>query len=338
MINGRRLGNSGIRVSQVGFGAWAIGGSTPGATSYGATDDQSSLRALRRALDCGITFYDTAYVYGYGHSEELIGQAFAGPDRDRVVIATKAGLFTYGEPVDFTPAALRRSLETSLRRLRTDRVDLFQLHNPSIELLRDQAEELIGLAEDLKADGLIRAFGISVRSPQEGVFAIERYRPAAIQTNFNMLDQRCIDSGLFEAAEAADTAVVARTPLSFGFLAGTLTVDSVFPPDDHRSRWPRDQIARWVTGADALLATRQDAAGQTPSQYALRYCLSFPAVAAVIPGILSEAEADANAAAGRLPPLSAAELAAIRNVYRGLDLLGTKPADPGRVDAAGRAR
>src|SRR5262245_48665000 len=131
----RPLGKTGLQVSEIGFGAWGIGGRTDGETSYGDTDDAVSLRALAEALDCGINFIDTSSVYGLGHSETLIGRALQGR-RHRALVATKAGFVRYGAQPDFSPAHLRASLEGSLRRLRTDYVDLLQLHNPPPELLR----------------------------------------------------------------------------------------------------------------------------------------------------------------------------------------------------------
>ena len=140
----RPLGSSSIQVSVVGFGAWGIGGRTPGATSYGATDDAVSRRALEEAFDRGITFYDTASVYGDGHSEELIGECFDGR-RHEIVIATKAGITSSFRGYDFSAPALRASLEGSLRRLRTDYVDLFQLHNagPDVVLHQPHIVELL---------------------------------------------------------------------------------------------------------------------------------------------------------------------------------------------------
>jgi aryl-alcohol dehydrogenase-like predicted oxidoreductase len=130
----RPLGRTGLSVSEIGFGCWGLGGVTPGATSYGEVDDAASLKALHRALDLGITFYDTSNLYGDGHSEELLGEAFTGR-RDKVVIATKAGRSTYDTEA-YTPAELRRSVEASLRRLRSDYVDVVQVHSPSsIEVL-----------------------------------------------------------------------------------------------------------------------------------------------------------------------------------------------------------
>jgi aryl-alcohol dehydrogenase-like predicted oxidoreductase len=325
----RRLGTTGIMVSEIGFGAWGIGGATPGATSYGRTDDAVSLRALEQAIDEGITFFDTSAVYGYGHSEELIGRAFAGR-RDRVVIATKAGLAAYGEPPDFSPGALATSLDGSLRRLRTDHVDLFQLHNPSPELLRD-LDQVVGAVSEFRRAGKIRAFGISVRQPADGSLAIRAASPDALQLNFNVLDQRLLDIGLEAEAARTRTSLVVRTPLCFGFLSGAVDETTVFAASDHRSRWTRGQIGAWSEGARAVRAVMNGPERQTPSQFALRYCLSFGAVASVIPGILTDAEARENGAASDLGPLAAGDLAALRAIYRAsTEFVGAVTADPGK--------
>ena len=138
-MNYRSLGRTGLIVSEIGFGAWGIGGRTAGHTSYGDTDDARSLAALERAVECGITFFDTSSAYGNGHSEELIGRALARP-RDRVVIATKAGYDSWNQPPDFSAGAIVASAERSLARLRSDYIDLFQLHNAPQDAL--QTEEL----------------------------------------------------------------------------------------------------------------------------------------------------------------------------------------------------
>jgi aryl-alcohol dehydrogenase-like predicted oxidoreductase len=167
----RSLGSSGIKVSVIGFGAWGIGGRTPGPTSYGDTDDSLSRRALNEAYDRGITFYDTASVYGDGHSEELIGECFESR-RDQVVIATKAGITSSFRCYDFSEAGLRASLEGSLRRLRTDYVDLFQLHNAGSDVV--SAHPHIGdLLSRLREEGKIRAYGFSTPGPQDALDLLE---------------------------------------------------------------------------------------------------------------------------------------------------------------------
>ena len=310
----RPLGKAGLTVSEIGFGAWGIGGMTAGETSYGATDDARSRAALERALVLGITFFDTAAAYGDGHSEELIGAAFAG-QRHRVVIATKAGLERFDRPPDFSPDGIRRSLEASLARLRTDYVDLFQLHNPPPDLFRGNPEVYATL-EDLMRQRMIRGFGVSVKAPHEAVAIIEHHDVASIQINLNMFDVRAVETGLLDVAAERKIGIIARTPLSFGFLSGAVTADTAFPPGDHRRGWPRAQLERWVEGAQALNVAADAPADQTRSQVALRFCLSFPAVSTVIPGILTPAEAEENGAASEFGPLSRAACSRILDLNR----------------------
>lgn len=309
------LGSSGIEVSVVGFGAWGIGGRTPGATSYGATKDDVSLRALAEALDNGITFYDTASVYGDGHSEELIGTCFARC-RDRVVIATKAGILPSFKGYDFSPAALRASLEGSLARLRTDYVDVLQLHNvePATVLNEPQIADLLN---SFVREGKVRAYGFSTPSPDDALALLAVPHNACIQVNLNLLDWRGIDNGLFDAARSRNVGIVARTPLAFGFLTGRFDRDATFPPEDHRSRWPQARIAAWVEAADAVFAAMGVAADESARvAVALRFCLSFDAVTTVIPGMLAPDEVRTNIAAAAAGGLDAAEMAQIEQIYR----------------------
>ena len=297
----RSLGKSGLTVSEIGFGAWGIGGRTAGETSYGETDDRRSRAALDCAFDLGIAFFDTANVYGDGHSEILIGEAFA-KKRDRVVIGTKAGLTRFGDPPDFSPGSLRRSLEDSLKRLKSDYVDLLQLHNPPADLFRRSPESYAAL-QVLQREGKIRAFGVSVKAPADALSIIDIHAVAAVQVNLNMLDVRAVETGLLAAATQKGMGIIARTPLCFGFLSGAIAADTEFPPGDHRRAWARTQIERWIAGAEAMHAAAATPAGQSRSQAALRFCLSFPAVSSVIPGILSPDEAAQNAAASGFGPL-----------------------------------
>ncbi len=302
----RPLGSTGLVVSEIGFGAWGVGGMTAGETSYGATDDKRSRAALERAFALGITFYDTAAAYGDGHSEALIGATFAGM-RDRVVIATKAGLESFDRPSDFSPDGIRRSLDGSLARLKTDYVDLLQLHNPPPDLF-DTHPEVYALLSDLVRQRTIRSFGVSVKAPSEAHAIVERHPVASVQVNLNMFDLRALDSGLLDQAAERNIGIIARTPLSFGFLSGGVTKDTVFPVGDHRRRWSRAQLDCWIEGGQALHVAAEVPADQTHSQAALRFCLSFPAVSTVIPGILTPTEAEENAAASGFGALAPAAL------------------------------
>ena len=175
----RPLGKTGLQVSEIGFGAWGIGGRTVEQTSYGDTDDRTSLAALDRALERGITFFDTSAAYGNGHSEALIGQAVRGK-RSRAVIATKAGYEAWDQAPDFSPSAIVASTERSLARLGTDYLDLLQLHNPPLDVVTAPAvrEALAGLVQS----GKIRAWGVSAKGPEEALQALRACEIAAIRS------------------------------------------------------------------------------------------------------------------------------------------------------------
>jgi aryl-alcohol dehydrogenase-like predicted oxidoreductase len=312
-MNYRRLGRTGLVVSEIGFGGWGIGGRTAAETSYGETDDATSLAALGRALDHGITFFDTSAAYGDGHSEELIGRAVRGRRGD-VVIASKAGYESWERPPDFSPQGLITSAERSLRRLGTDHLDLLQLHNPPSGTLA--APEVREAIQQLADSGKIKTWGVSGKGPREALDAIRIAGAPVVQANFNMMDLRALECGLLEEVARTETGFIARTPLCFGFLSGTIRHDTRFPAGDHRSRWPRTQISNWIVGAAELLAALPAVPGTEGAQAAIRFCLAFPAISSAIPGILTPEEADQDAAASSLGPLPASAVRAVLEINR----------------------
>ena len=310
----RTLGVTGIRVSEIGFGAWGIGGNTAGALAYGPTDDEASRRAVRGAFESGINFFDTADFYGFGHSETVLGNALRDVRSD-AVIATKAGMLSASGEQDFSPEHLLRSLDRSLARLGTDYVDLFQLHSPPIDLLlRD--DRIVDTLERLRRKGRIRAYGISARSPEDALIAVTVLGFRCVQVNFNLLDQRAMENGLFELCQREGAGIIGRTPLCFGFLTGRYSAAAQFDSDDHRSRWSPEQRERWANALGLFLAMVKNCAEQTPAQFALRFCLSFAALSTVIPGMLTEEHVRENALASALGTLPDVERAAIVEVYR----------------------
>jgi aryl-alcohol dehydrogenase-like predicted oxidoreductase len=312
----RPLGRTGLRVSEIGFGAWGIGGRTTGHTSYGDTDDRVSLAALVRARERGITFFDTSSAYGDGRSEELIGKAFIA-DRLSVVIATKAGYESWDRAQDFSPVAVIRSAENSLRRLRTDYIDLFQLHNAPLALLR--SDEVREALDSLQRAGKIRTWGLSAKSPADALAALAAFDVPVIQANFNMMDVRALVSGLLDEVARRRVGFIARTPLCFGFLTGTIRRDTAFPPGDHRLGWPRAQLDNWIDGAAELLAAVGTPPGRLAAQAALRFCLAFPAISVVIPGILSPREVDENVDASDWEPLPTVSVSTVLGINRRRD-------------------
>jgi aryl-alcohol dehydrogenase-like predicted oxidoreductase len=311
----RPLGRSGITISEIGFGTWGIGGTHQGAVAYGPTSDQESVAALERALQLGVTFYDTSDFYGQGHSETLLGQTFARR-RQEVFIATKGGLVGPEAVLDYSPSHLEKALAQSLERLQTSYVDLYQLHSPPLELLQQDTSPWEWL-EKIKAQGKTRLIGISVRSPEEGLAVVQGFPVDAIQVNFNLVDQRALEIGLLKLCQEKGVGLIIRTPLCFGFLTGALSGQESFPSGDHRNRWPEAQRQRWSEGMQLFWNSLQQREVQTPAQFSLRYCLSQPGVSTVIPGMLTIAQVEENVAASDLGLLEEHDLVHINQLYQG---------------------
>lgn len=286
----RKFGSTGLDVSEIGFGAWAVGGNTHG-NSYGPTDDAESLRAIQTALDLGCTFFDTADCYGHGHSEELLGKALRGC-RNRVIIATKGGSDFYHKParLNFTEEHLAYALEQSLKRLGTDYIDLYQLHNPPFSLI--EHGRLFEPLEKFKSQGKIRFYGVSIHDPAEGLLAIKNGRPAAIQVVYNYLRRDAAEE-LFPRTIAEGVAIIAREPLANGFLTGKYTKDSIFPVGDIRHQWPSKHQTQLINQVDEF-SKRVVTGTLTLAQSALKFVLSQPAIATVIPGCKTTAQSEEN--------------------------------------------
>jgi aryl-alcohol dehydrogenase-like predicted oxidoreductase len=314
-VHYRRLGRTDLQVSEVGFGAWAIGGNKHG-HSYGPTDNATSLRAIARALELGCTFFDTADVYGHGLSEKLLGQALQTCRHD-CVIATKVGNDFYHGPFrqNFDPDYIRAAVDKSLERLRTDYIDLYQLHNPPLMML--QRGEHYGILEELKQAGKIRYYGVSVHDAYEGTMAIHTGKPDVIQVVYNLLRPDARED-LFELAQEQNIGLIVREPLASGTLTGKYTADATFPEGDIRASWPQEYLAMQVQTADKLRFLASE--GQhTLAQAALRFVLDEPAVSVVIPGIKTAAQAEENLLASELPPLTEANHQAIHTVWEAMD-------------------
>lgn len=309
----RELGNTGIKVSEIGFGTWGIGGITDdGPNSYGDINDETSLKAFERALDVGINFFDTSNIYGYGHAEELLARAFSKV-RNKVVIAGKVGLVKHGGPWKIDPKYVRVELEKTLIRLGTDYIDLYQVHSPPIKIFQENPE-YVETFRELKKEGKIRAYGYSVKHPDEGVIAIKDFGFEVIQVNFSLIDQRAIEVGLFDLALEKRIGIIARTPFSFGFLTGTIT-DLDFPESDHRSVWPKAQLELWAR-APKLFESLCEGKEWSAVDLALGFCLSFEAISTVIPGILTPEQAEENARASSFPRLTDEEIKKAIEIYK----------------------
>ncbi len=315
----RKLGKSGIAVSTVGFGVWTLSTGW-----WGDYTDADAVTLLRRARGLGVTFFDASDSYGNGRAEEQLGAAF-GDDPD-VVIATKVGYDFYshgGErrgqreiAQDFSPAYIRRACEESLRRLRRDRIDFYQLHNPKMDAI--ERDETFACLEDLVREGKVRAYGVALGPAigweEEGVKAARERTIAGMQIIYNLLEQGP-GRAQIAACREAGVGVVARVPHSSGLLEGRYTEDTVFAENDHRRHRPRSWLVNGLKKVEQLRFLTDARPGATIGQIALRWILSDPAVASTLPNIYDEAQLVEFAGASDVAPLTEAELARVQELY-----------------------
>jgi aryl-alcohol dehydrogenase-like predicted oxidoreductase len=319
-MHARTFPATGQSVSEIGIGTWQLGGA-----EWGDVPETEALDTLRAAADAGVTFIDTADIYGLGRSETLIGKFLKErSDRERFFIATKLGRNpTPGWPENFTRAAVVKHTEDSLRRLGVETLDLTQTHCIPMEQMR--GGEVFDTLRELKQQGKIRAFGASVESMEEAEVCLGQPELSALQIIFNVFRQKPIDA-LFEQAKRQGVALIIRLPLASGLLAGKFHHDTTFAEQDHRN-FNRDGAAfnvgetfaglpfdLGVDLADRLKPLVPD--GATMAQWSLRWCLDFDAVTTVIPGARRGQQARDNAAASDLAPLGAEAHEKLRKFYR----------------------
>ncbi|HXI13101.1 MAG TPA: aldo/keto reductase [Thermoanaerobaculia bacterium] len=303
----RTLGTTGLQVSRIGFGGWAIGGAMEvgGApVGWGRTSDDESLAAVRRARDLGVTFFDTADIYGQGRSESLMGIVLPRRRAD-VVIATKVGSVRGsdgGLRKDFSKKHIFLAIDGSLKRLRTDYVDLYQLHNPTLDDLR--REEIQEAMEMLQSLGKIRYWGVSISTVADGLEIIRRKWGYTLQVLYNILNQAPA-AELFPLARKHGFGIIARVPLASGLLTGKFRPDTTFPPDDVRQNFLTER--RLTEALERVDEVKAIVAGSTKTltEAALRFVLSNEAVTTTIPGAknIHQVETDFAAAGGPLPEL-----------------------------------
>jgi aryl-alcohol dehydrogenase-like predicted oxidoreductase len=312
----RPLGRTGLRVSTVSFGAWAIGG------TWGDVDDTESLAALHRAVDRGVNFFDTADVYGDGRSERLIAR-LRRERSEPIVVATKAGRRLSPHVADgYNEANLTAFVERSLRNLETDALDLVQLHCPPTDVY--YRPEVFDVLDKLVKAGKIRSYGVSVERVEEALKAIEYPGVQTVQIIYNIFRQRPAEL-LFPEAKRRQVGILARLPLSSGLLAGKMSAATPFAANDHRS-FNREGAAfdkgetfsgvDYALGLDVVEELRPLVpAGVSMAAWAMRWILMDEAVTCVIPGAKRPAQVDDNAEAAGLPPLSPETMAKIRAIY-----------------------
>jgi aryl-alcohol dehydrogenase-like predicted oxidoreductase len=316
VVEERMLGRTGRAVSVIGLGTWQLG------ADWGEVEDGDALAVLAAAVESGSTFLDTADVYGDGRSERLIGQFLAGHPGSGIMVATKMGRRVALDPALYTLDNFRAWTDRSRANLRTDRLDLVQLHCPppavySLDAVFDSLDALV-------AEQRIAAYGVSVETCAEALTAIARSGTASVQIILNAFRRKPLEQVL-PAAQAAGVGIIARVPLASGLLSGRYSHDTSFAADDHRSYNRHGEAfdaGETFSGVDfdtGVDAAREFAAlvpaGVTPAQAALRWVIQQPGVTTVIPGARNPEQARQNASAAGLAPLSGAELDAIESIY-----------------------
>lgn len=312
------FGNTGLQVSQLGFGVWTVG-----TTWWGITDKQVGIDLLRRAYDLGVTFFDTADTYGDGFGEEIVAEAL-GDVRDKIVLATKGGYNWYEHkerrgqqerPQDWSPAFIRFSIEQSLKRLRTDRIDFWQAHNTKMDAIDDDA--LFAELEKLKDEGKLRSYGVALGPKigwhDEGIKAMETRKIAGLHMIYNLLEQ---DPGrdLIRVARERNIALLVRVPHSSGMLEGQYTKDTKFAAGDHRQHRNKEWLQ---TGLQKLekLTFLTEGRDLTIGQAALKYVWQTPQCAVALPNIYNVEQLEEFAAASDKPDLPANDITHVNDLY-----------------------
>jgi aryl-alcohol dehydrogenase-like predicted oxidoreductase len=313
-MNSRTLGKTGYTVSEIGLGCWQLGG------DFGPVSDQTASEILRTARSLDVNFWDTADVYGGGQSEERIG---AFKDKNDVLVATKLGRGPQFDGMTrYTKQKVKASLAGSLERLGVEVLDLAQLHCIPINVLRDG--EIFTWMDDMRDAGMVRHWGASVETVEEGMLALRSDTCTAIQTIFNLFRQDAVDS-LLPAAAKANVGVIARLPLASGLLSGKMSKTTTFTAGDHRS-YNRDGDAFYVGETFSGLPFDKGVAfadeikhwlptGMTLANVALRWILDQPAVSTIIAGVTRPDQLKANAAVSRMDPLEPALVEKLKDFY-----------------------
>ena len=312
----RSLGRTGWKVSAISFGAWAIG------ADWGTVSDKDSLAALNRAIELGVNFIDTADVYGDGRSERLVAQ-LKQDRREKIFIATKAGRRLNPHTADgYNRKNLTRFVERSLKNLKTDAIDLVQLHCPPTEVY--YRPEVFGVLDDLVHQGKLRHYGVSVEKVEEALKAIEYPNVKTVQIIFNVFRQRPAEL-FFEQAKKRKVGILARVPLASGMLTGKMKPNTKFESNDHRKynrhgkSFDRGETFSGVdyrSGLDAVEEIKRLVPhSMTLTQFALRWILMFDAVTCAIPGAKTPVQAEENFGAADFPSLSKKTMSDVKKIY-----------------------
>jgi aryl-alcohol dehydrogenase-like predicted oxidoreductase len=312
----RHIARLGRDVSEIGLGCWQLGG------DWGDVDDSAAMGVLHAAVDAGVTFLDTADVYGDGRSEQFIGRFLRERPADDLFVATKMGRRLPQELGNYSLANFRAWNDRSRANLGVDRLDLVQLHCPPDDVFA--SDEVFDALDTLVAEERIGAYGVSIETVSQGMSALQRPDLATLQVIYNAFRQKPMDE-LLPMAHAAGVGVIARVPLASGLLTGKYNADTTFPADDHRNynrggeAFDVGETFAGVPFEVGLAAVEKlrplVPGGATMAQWALRWILAADPVSVIIPGARNAEQARANVAAADLPPLSAEDIKTVKAVY-----------------------
>ncbi|MCA0171883.1 aldo/keto reductase [Bacillus sp. RAR_GA_16] len=313
----RQLGKTDLKVSEVSFGTWAIGG------AWGKTNDSQALESLQYAIDAGVNFFDTADVYGDGHNEKLLAKATKG-QKDKIHIATKfcrAG--DIHDPATYSEESVRSYCEASLKRLERDQIDLFQIHCPPKEIIKDGA--VFQVLDKLKAEGKIRYYGVSVETVEEGLLCLEYSGVSTLQVIFNLFRQKPLDE-LFPKAHEQGVGILTRVPLASGLLTGKFKKNSTFEEDDHRhfnrngeafnvgETFGGIEFEKGVELSNEIDWIARDRESMTTA--ALKWILEHKEVSCVIPGFKNIDQVKQNLKAVEVPDFTNEEMEKLKGFYQ----------------------
>lgn len=316
-MNYKQLGTTDLKISELSFGTWAIGG------AWGKTNDEDALKGLARAIEMGVNFFDTADVYGDGHSEELLAKATKGKE-SKIHIATKFGRAgDIHDPNNYSEEAVTSYCDNSLKRLNREQIDLYQIHCPPMKILQDGS--VFEILEKLKKQGKIRYYGVSVETVEEGMFVLENTNASSLQVIFNIFRQKPLDT-LFPRALEKGVGILARVPLASGLLTGKFREDATFAADDHRN-FNREGEAfnvgetfaglEFKKGVELSRKLNWIAEGRgNMTRAALKWILEHEAVTSVIPGFRNVQQAEDNLTALHVEDYTTEELERLKQFYQ----------------------
>jgi aryl-alcohol dehydrogenase-like predicted oxidoreductase len=301
------------KVKCVGLGTWGLGGK-----SYGPINKRKAEKILNKSINLGVNFFDTSDLYS--NVEKLLGNTIKC--KKKIIIATKCGLLPHTNwdmPEKFTLSHIKNSIISSMKRLKTNHIDILQLHSPSKKVLySNKFKKIINLLEKFRLKGKIGIHGVSVRDPMDGIFLINNYKEIkVIQVNFNLLDQRANDIGLFKLAKRKKVNIIVRTPLCFGFLSSKIKKKKNFSKTDHRKRWSDEQITLWNLGRKLFFKKKPHDC--TMSQFSINFCSSFEGVTCVIPGSMNEKQLKENVESSRKKNITKKTINKLKTLYQSIN-------------------